>query len=51
MQDYILNKVIETPSFTARVFSPVLTEEERKRRMQAIHKATADLLKGVTKNV
>lgn len=30
-----------------RVFRPVLTEEERKRRMKRIHDAAADLLLSV----
>lgn len=49
MQEYILKKIIETPGFVIRVSSPVLTEDERKRRMQTIHKAAENLLKGVMK--
>ena len=45
--EYTLKKTIEFPGMVARVFSPVLTEEERNRRMQAIHNAAANLLKGV----
>lgn len=43
--EYIHTKTIESPGFTVRVFQPVLTEEERNRRMKAIHKAAADLIK------
>ena len=43
-QGYTLKKVIETPGAAIRVFSPILTDEERARRMNAIHKATARLL-------
>ena len=43
--EYIHTKTIESPGFTVRVFQPVLTEDERKRRMKAIHKAAANLIK------
>ena len=49
MTEYTLKKTIELPGGIARVFSPVLTEEERAKRMAAIHTATANLLKGVHK--
>lgn len=49
MQEYILKKTIESPGCVIRVYSPVLTEEERKRRMQAIYNAAEKLLKGVMK--
>lgn len=42
--EYALKKTIEMPGLVARVFSPILTEEERARRMKAIHKAAAALL-------
>lgn len=41
-------KEVKTFSFenmTVRVHIPELTEEERTRRMKAIHKAASDLLK------
>lgn len=41
---YTLKKVIKGNNCTIRVFSPVLTDEERARRMTAIHKAAAGLL-------
>jgi len=37
--------IFEHPKATVRVFRPVLSEEERKRRMKIIHDAAADLLK------
>jgi len=43
--NYILKKVINEKGCTIRVFSPILTDEERKRRIEAIHKATANLFK------
>lgn len=44
-QEYILKKIIESPQATVRVFSPILTEEERARRMKQIHNAASRLLK------
>lgn len=41
---YILKKVFESPESVIRVFSPVISEEEREKRMQSIHKAAAKLL-------
>lgn len=38
-------KVIEFPGMVVKVFSPILTEEERTRRMKKIHDAAARLLK------
>lgn len=43
---YTLEKTIEFPNMVARIFRPVLTVDEKKRRTQAIHKATANLFKG-----
>lgn len=37
--------IIEKEGFRARVFVPILTEEERKRRLKLIEKAAADLLR------
>ena len=39
--------ILELPNAKVRVFRPVLSEEERKRRMTIIHNAAADLLKSV----
>lgn len=47
--EYTLKKTIEFPGCIARVYSPVLTEQERCKRMQRIHDAAANLLKGVHK--
>ncbi len=46
---YIHIKTFEFDGMVARVFSPVLTDEERKKRMQKIHDAAANLLKEVKK--
>lgn len=43
-------KIITFPGMVARVYSPVLTEEERARRMKAIHNQAAELLKGEKRN-
>jgi hypothetical protein len=40
-------KVFTFPGLTARVYIPELTEEERSKRMNAIHKQAANLLKKV----
>lgn len=37
--------IISFPGMVARVYIPILEPEERERRMKAIHKATADVLK------
>jgi hypothetical protein len=44
---YQLAKTIEFPGMVARVYRPILTEEERARRMAAIHKEAARLLRKV----
>jgi hypothetical protein len=43
---YQLDKTIQFPGMVVRVYRPILTEEERARRMAAIHKQAANLLKG-----
>jgi hypothetical protein len=43
--EYIHTKTIKSNSATIRVFSPVLTDDERAKRMKAIHNAAAALLK------
>ena len=45
MDTYKEAKIIEFPGMVARVFIPILEEDERKRRLAAIHKAAANLLK------
>ena len=37
--------IITFPNMVARVYTPILEPEEREKRMKAIHKATADVLK------
>lgn len=36
---------ITFPNMVARVYSPILEQEEREKRMKSIHRATADVLK------
>lgn len=43
--DYKHTKTIESPGYVIRVHSPVISEEERARRMKAIYKAAENLLK------
>ena len=45
--EYTLKKTIESPGFIIRVYSPIISDDERKRRMKAIRKAAEDLLKKV----
>ncbi len=49
MQGYTYEKTIEMPNLTARIFRPVLTEDEKEKRIKAIKKAAADLVRGVKK--
>lgn len=37
--------IITFPNMVARVYRPILTEEERTRRLKAIHTQAANLLK------
>lgn len=39
--------ILDLPNAKVRVFRPILSEEERARRMQIIHDAAADLLKAI----
>ena len=39
--------ILEFPNARVRVFRPVLSKEERERRMKIIHNAAADLLKSL----
>jgi hypothetical protein len=43
-------KTIHFPGMVARVYRPVLTEEERARRMTAIHKQAEKILKNKRSN-
>ena len=47
---YTLEKTIELPNTVVRIFRPVLTEEERNRRTEAIKTASANLIKGSLRN-
>lgn len=51
MAEYILKKNIENNRAKIKVFSPALSEEERKKRMQRIYKAAEAILKGENKGV
>lgn len=42
-------KVFTYENCIVRVYSPVLTEEERERRMNALKKTTANFMKAVMK--
>ena len=39
--------LIEMPNAIIRSYRPILTDEERKKRMKTIHDAAAELLKDV----
>lgn len=40
-------QIVKFPNMTVRVFRPILTEEERTKRMKRIHDAAARLLLSV----
>lgn len=42
--EYMEPKVYEFPNAIVRVYRPILTDEERARRMKQIHDAAAKLL-------
>ena len=42
--------IITFPNMVARVYTPILEAQEREKRMKAIHKATADVLKNKMHN-
>lgn len=49
-KDTYMEPVVFTyPGMTIRVHRPILTEEERARRMKRLHDAAADLLKSCKK--
>ena len=45
--EYMEAIVFNFPGAVVRVQRPILTEEERARRMQQIHRAAANLMKAV----
>lgn len=47
MDKYKEVKTFTFPGIVARVYIPELTEGERKRRMNAIHKQAAELLRSI----
>ena len=47
--EYEHKKTIESPGYVVRIYSPVLSAEERAKRMKAIHKAAENLLKKAAK--
>lgn len=42
--------IIKGEGYIARVYTPILTEEERARRMEEVEKAAAELLMSVKKS-
>lgn len=49
-QDTYMEPIVyKYPGMTLRVYRPILTEDERARRMKALHDACAALLKSGTK--
>lgn len=44
MDKYEFDRTIETPSATIRIHRPIISEEERNRRLKGIHDAAAQLL-------
>ena len=44
--DYTLIRTFQSEKATVRVYSPILTEEERARRYEQIKKAAIALLRG-----
>lgn len=49
MDTYKEVKTFQFPGMVARVHIPDLSQEERSRRMKAVHKHAAELLKKVNK--
>ena len=45
--EYIQKKTIKCADYIIRVHSPVISQEEKNKRMKAISKAAERLLKGV----
>lgn len=43
-------KIFNFENVIAKVHIPSLAEKEHKRRMKAVHKAAADLLKGISED-
>lgn len=47
MTEYKLDNVIKNDRVIARIYRPVLTEEERKRRQKQLYDATVEYCKAV----
>lgn len=47
---YMEPEILHLDNCTVRVFRPILTDEERERRMERIKKAAAELLMSVERN-
>lgn len=47
---YMEPEILHLDNCTVRVFRPILTEEERERRMERIKKAAADLIMSAEKS-
>ena len=47
--EYMEPIMIESPGAIIRVYRPILTDEERARRMKRLHDAAAELLKSCKK--
>ena len=48
--EYVYEKTITFPGMSVRIYRPILTEEERNRRIEAIKTASANLVKEVLQN-
>ena len=44
-EDYMEPEILHLDNCTVRVYRPILTDEERERRMEIIKKAAADFIK------
>lgn len=47
---YMEPEILHLDNYTVRVFRPILTDEERERRMEKIKQAAAELLMSVERN-
>lgn len=47
--EFVFERTMEFPNMKVRIFRPVLTEIEKSKRMQNIHKAASNLMKEVRK--
>lgn len=47
--EYKIKKTIESPSFIIKVHSPIISPNERTKRMKVIYKAAESLMKKVSR--